>query len=321
MFKRSLLAAALLVSSLAAFAQKTYVAYIGSYAAGTTYAKNEIVLSGSTYYISLAPINIGHTPSSSPSQWAVFSNQTGFAGPTGESAYQIAVDNGYNGTLQQWLASLVGAAGANGTNGTNGANGSNGTNGTNGTNGATWYQGSSAPSSGTGANGDFYLNSTTGDVSQKSSGSWSVVANLKGPAGAGSSVQTFSIPPTFGGASTALSAGTYSTLVYNDTGQTEGILAAFGYADSGSSTVTITDLSTTATIMPSCTAAPSRTSCTLTQATLPAGDALLFHGHRGWDFKDHSTNDSRLLSIWTNGLLTHHHSVRTGVQPRESDID
>ncbi|WP_171502352.1 hypothetical protein [Acinetobacter indicus] len=31
--------------------------------------------------------------------------------------YEIAVANGYTGTEQQWLESLVGAAGANGTDG------------------------------------------------------------------------------------------------------------------------------------------------------------------------------------------------------------
>ena len=36
-------------------------------------------------------------------------------GKPGESAYQIAVDNGYTGTQSQWLASLVGANGADGT--------------------------------------------------------------------------------------------------------------------------------------------------------------------------------------------------------------
>jgi len=61
--------------------------------------------------------------------------------------------------------------------------GFNGNNGTNGTNGATWFQGSSAPSSGLGVNGDFYLNTTTSDVSQKQSGTWVVVTNIKGAQG------------------------------------------------------------------------------------------------------------------------------------------
>ena len=41
----------------------------------------------------------------------------------GKSAYEIAVDNGYVGTEQQWLISLIGAQGPQGIPGTNGANG------------------------------------------------------------------------------------------------------------------------------------------------------------------------------------------------------
>jgi hypothetical protein len=47
-------------------------------------------------------------------------------GSDGASAYQVAVANGFSGTQQQWLASLIGAAGSNGINGTNGTNGTNG---------------------------------------------------------------------------------------------------------------------------------------------------------------------------------------------------
>lgn len=41
-------------------------------------------------------------------------------GPDGDSAYQVAVDNGFVGTESEWLASLVGPAGADGTDGTDG---------------------------------------------------------------------------------------------------------------------------------------------------------------------------------------------------------
>lgn len=44
----------------------------------------------------------------------------GSNGKDGLSAYQIAVSNGYTGTQQQWLQSLVGATGATGSNGLNG---------------------------------------------------------------------------------------------------------------------------------------------------------------------------------------------------------
>ena len=61
-----------------------------------------------------------------------------------------------------------------------------GTNGTNGTNGSVWYTGSGVPSGGLGANIDFYLRTTNGDVYSKSSGSWVVTQNLTGPAGSSS---------------------------------------------------------------------------------------------------------------------------------------
>lgn len=38
-------------------------------------------------------------------------------GPEGDSAYQVAVENGFTGTVQQWLASLHGAPGADGADG------------------------------------------------------------------------------------------------------------------------------------------------------------------------------------------------------------
>jgi hypothetical protein len=56
--------------------------------------------------------------------------------------------------------------------------------GATGTAGATWYSGSGAPSSGLGANGDFYLRTDTYDVYTKSGGSWSISVNIKGATGA-----------------------------------------------------------------------------------------------------------------------------------------
>lgn len=44
----------------------------GTYAGGTTYAANAVVLSGSDTYLSLVSSNTGHTPASSPSQWVLF---------------------------------------------------------------------------------------------------------------------------------------------------------------------------------------------------------------------------------------------------------
>lgn len=47
----------------------------------------------------------------------------------GKSAYEIAVENGFQGTEGEWLASLKGANGQDGTNGADGADGKDGVNG------------------------------------------------------------------------------------------------------------------------------------------------------------------------------------------------
>lgn len=44
-------------------------------------------------------------------------------GQDGKSAYELAVEKGYKGTLEEWLASLIGEAGANGKDGTQGKQG------------------------------------------------------------------------------------------------------------------------------------------------------------------------------------------------------
>ena len=60
-------------------------------------------------------------------------------------------------------AGATGAAGANGTNGTNGAAGAPGT---------KWYDGTSLPADSVGNDGDYFMNSNTGDVSKKVNGTW-----------------------------------------------------------------------------------------------------------------------------------------------------
>lgn len=67
----------------------------------------------------------------------IISNESGSAtpgpaGPQGEpgkSAYQIALDNGFEGTEQTWLASLKGPKGEKGDPGQNGAQGPKGADG------------------------------------------------------------------------------------------------------------------------------------------------------------------------------------------------
>jgi hypothetical protein len=64
-----------------------------------------------------------------------------------------------------------------------GVPGATGPAGTNGASGTRWFEGSGAPSSGLGVNGDFYLNITTGDVYNKAAGVWTVIENIMGPQG------------------------------------------------------------------------------------------------------------------------------------------
>jgi hypothetical protein len=53
-------------------------------------------------------------------------------GPEGDSAYDVAVTNGFVGSEAQWLTSLVGPQGIKGDPGTNGTNGSDGADGIDG---------------------------------------------------------------------------------------------------------------------------------------------------------------------------------------------
>ncbi len=64
-----------------------------------------------------------------------------------------------------------------------GTQGAQGPQGNAGLDGATWRDGSGAPSNALGVNGDFYLDHATGDVHEKSSGTYAVVVNIKGPQG------------------------------------------------------------------------------------------------------------------------------------------
>jgi hypothetical protein len=52
-----------------------------------------------------------------------------------------------------------------------------------GEDGATWRDGASAPDNGVGVNGDYYLRHSNGDVYKRVAGVYSVVANIRGPAG------------------------------------------------------------------------------------------------------------------------------------------
>lgn len=94
-------------------------------------------------------------------------------------------DNGAWGSAVANLTGPTGATGATGATGPTGATGATGATGPAGADGARWYDGAGAPSGATGSNGDYYLNTSNGDVYAKSGGSWSLVGNVRGPAGVG----------------------------------------------------------------------------------------------------------------------------------------
>jgi hypothetical protein len=72
----------------------------------------------------------------------------GTSGTPGKSAYEVAVDNGYTGTVTQWLASLVGPAGATGATGPAGAAGATGPAGATGAQGLKGDKGDPGPAGG-----------------------------------------------------------------------------------------------------------------------------------------------------------------------------
>lgn len=65
----------------------------------------------------LLPLEALRGPAGEPGQ----AGPAGSAGAVGASAYAVAVANGFTGTPQQWLASLVGAPGPQGPAGAQGA--------------------------------------------------------------------------------------------------------------------------------------------------------------------------------------------------------
>lgn len=116
---------------------------------------------------------------------------TGATGPTGPTGAAATIAVGTTTTLTPGSSATVTNVGTSGAAIFNfgipqGTTGAAGTNGTNGAPGSVWYEGSGAPSSGTGINGDYYLNVSNGDVYTKTSGSWgSPVGNIRGPSGSG----------------------------------------------------------------------------------------------------------------------------------------
>jgi hypothetical protein len=103
----------------------------------------------------------------------------GAVGPQGVNGPAGAT--GVRGTTGE--AGERGAPGAKGDRGDQGERGETGADGADGAAGSVWLRGSGAPSSASGAIGDWYLDTTTYDTYQKTPDGWTVVVNLRGPIG------------------------------------------------------------------------------------------------------------------------------------------
>lgn len=135
----------------------------------------------------------------------------------GESAYQVAVDNGFVGTETEWLASLVGPTGQQGIQGIQGETGATGATGAQGSQGETGPQGKQGLTGATGPQGP------TGATGPQG------VQGLQGPGGSGLINQ-----------GTWVSGTTYSPndYVFADSSATEGGVAMYVVSASSSFTST-----------------------------------------------------------------------------------
>ena len=97
----------------------------------------------------------------------------------------LDISNGdlYNKTGGAWVLKLN-LKGATGATGATGSQGPTGSTGETGAPGSVWYTGSGLPSNSLGIDGDYYLNTQSSNVYFKSSGTYSLVANIKGATGA-----------------------------------------------------------------------------------------------------------------------------------------
>lgn len=119
---------------------------------------------------------------------------------TGDWYLDTATGDAYKRTPSGWelRVNIMGATGAPGAVGPQGANGAKGDTGARGEAGAAgakgdrgdagaagsvWLQGSTAPAAGTGAVGDWYLDTSTYDAYEKGASGWAPVVNLRGPVG------------------------------------------------------------------------------------------------------------------------------------------
>lgn len=184
----------------------SFIGTIDGETAVKVYSKQSLTIAGSgAAFYSL--FRIGLPPGGTSNQVLVkvtsasydvgWADQTGGSGDPGESAYQIAVDNGFVGTEAEWLASLHGSTGSTGATGATGADGSTGATGAAGSNGA------GVPTGG-----------TTGQILSKINGTNYNTQWIDAPTG--------------GGVATISSAGGDVSLVSNTNGILKGLSAGVG---------------------------------------------------------------------------------------------
>jgi len=114
----------------------------------------------------------------------------GTTGVPGKSAYEVAVEQGYSGTVTEWLASLVGTAGAQGAQGPAGATGPAGAQGPKGDTGATGAQGPAGPK---GDQGDPGPQGVAGPAGPKGD---TGDTGPQGPAGASATIRSLQVRVT-----------------------------------------------------------------------------------------------------------------------------
>lgn len=103
---------------------------------------------------------------------------TGFtSADIGKLAYQTDQKSYWRltATTPTWDQAMAGPAGADGADGADGAAGATG---------SVWRNGSGVPSNALGIDNDYYVDTDNGDVYFKSAGTYSVILNITGPAGA-----------------------------------------------------------------------------------------------------------------------------------------
>ena len=109
--------------------------------------------------------------------------------------YKLAVDSGYEGTYEEWLATIKGAKGDDGEDGhtpvieikndgywyVDGVSTgviAKGNDGESGNDGSTWLTGTIAPNNANGRNGDFYFDTVAKKIYSKSNNVWVLVSTI-----------------------------------------------------------------------------------------------------------------------------------------------